>query len=474
MIPLLQRKPLPLQTAQELLSQCSDGFHAFYGAATAPELWSRSLSALANTNGGELYLGLEENDKGTLSPALFSSVQEAEAVLPILQELLPLRHLYSVSLYEWYEGGWILHVVVCRTASPLCAGDGAAYIRSGDRDLPCDTAEKLHALRSEKGLCSYEDELTEFVLEDLRGSYALQEVLDTTAYGHSAYDYLRSQCLMNPYTQLRVAAVLLFADQPQAMLPHRCGIRILRYFSDEQKEQRDDFPEEQSLYVEGPLSELIDRTLDAVSQILSTAEIVGPKGTDTLQYPVEALRELITNAVLHRDYSIAREIQIRIFTNRIEIESPGSLLSPVEQAHRGSEQRVRNPKLVRLLSQIAPCPSLDLGKGLRRAFRAMRNAGLQSPSVRQGENSVIVTLGHERLADAQSLVLEYLKKYDAINNATGREITGITDANKMKQVFIQLKDKGLLEIVPGTRSTSTLWRRIPDASVEEIDQISLF
>ena len=176
----------------------------------------------------------------------------------------------------------------------------------------------------------------------------------------------------------------------------------------------------------------------------------------------------------HRDYSIPRDIQIRIFTNRIEIESPGTFLSKLDPTTRMAEQRLRNPKIMRLLCDQSPSPSRDLGKGLRRAFRTLRDAGLQSPTLRQGDNSVLVTLGHERLADAQSLVLEYLKEHETINNSIARELTGITDANRMKQIFIQLKDKGLLEMVPGTRSTSTQWRKISNAPDEENDQMSLF
>jgi ATP-dependent DNA helicase RecG len=42
-------------------------------------------------------------------------------------------------------------------------------------------------------------------------------------------------------------------------------------------------------------------------------------------YPAEALHEVITNAVLHRDYSVADDVHIRVFENRVEVESPGRL-----------------------------------------------------------------------------------------------------------------------------------------------------
>jgi len=472
MAPILHKKSMLPSEWESLLSLQPDSFRAFYPATAPVEQWSRSLSALANSNGGELYLGLLPSDDATLSPSLFSSIEEARPTLFSIRELLPLDHLYSLHLLQG-EDGYVLQIKICRTAGLLCACDGAAYIRVGDRDQVCDSPESLRSLRWEKGLSSYEDELTEYIMDDLLRQETFREAL-SAANGEGAYDFLRSRWLINAYNQVRVAGILLYADHPQAMLPHRCGIRILRYCSDERKEQRDDFPEEQSISIEGPLSQLVPKTLEAMREILSQSEIVDAFCLRPTEYPVEALRELIENAILHRDYSIPRDIQIRIFTNRIEIESPGSFLSRLDPSTRIAEQRVRNPKLMYLMSPTKKDPTRDLGKGLRKAFRSLRDVGLQSPTLRQEENCVIVTLRHERLADAQSLVLEYLAHHDTISNPIARELTGITDANRMKQIFIQLKDKGLLEMVPGTRSTSTQWRKVSDAPVTDLDQISMF
>ncbi|MBR6825612.1 MAG: hypothetical protein IKM59_03590 [Oscillospiraceae bacterium] len=473
MAPLLQRKELSPEDLKLLLSLQPDGFHAFYSACDPATQWSRSLSAFANSNGGDLYLGLKVQRNGALVLDPFLYTEEAEALLPVLREILPFEHLYGLTLHE-VTGGYILQITVCRTNSLLCACDGAAYVRTGGKDTVCDNPENLRSLRREKGLCSYEDELTEYIMDDLLEHQTFRNALSAAGTNVSPYDFLRSRFLINAYNQLRVAGVLLYADCPQAMLPHRCGIRILRYCSDERKESRDDFPEEQSIIIEGPLSQLVPKALEAISVILRESEVVDTYGLRPTEYPIEALRELIENAVLHRDYSITRDIQIRIFTNRIEIESPGTFLSYLDPATRIAEQRVRNPKVMRLMGEVSQRPSRDLGKGLRRAFRSLRDAGLQSPTLRQGENSVIVTMGHERLADAQSLVLSYLEKHETITNSIARELTGIADANKMKQIFNQLKEKGILEIVPGTRSTSTQWRKVANSTVEEIDQISLF
>lgn len=64
---------------------------------------------------------------------------------------------------------------------------------------------------------------------------------------------------------------------------------------------------------------------------------------ESITYPHETLHEIITNAVLHRDYSIVADVQIRIFDNRVEVESPGKLPGHVTKENILDTQSARNP-----------------------------------------------------------------------------------------------------------------------------------
>ena len=86
---------------------------------------------------------------------------------------------------------------------------------------------------------------------------------------------------------------------------------------------------------------------------------------------------------------------------------------------------------------------------------------------------------HERLADAETLVLDYLKSNPFITNSLARSITGIQDANKMKRVFYRLRDKKLLEIAPGKKSSVSKWQLINNGDITNDtgitnNQLSLF
>ncbi len=70
---------------------------------------------------------------------------------------------------------------------------------------------------------------------------------------------------------------------------------------------------------------LIRDTVDEVQIMMSAVKVWTADGLKSLEYPPEAIWEIIVNAILHRDYSISDDIQIFVFDNRIEILSPGRL-----------------------------------------------------------------------------------------------------------------------------------------------------
>jgi ATP-dependent DNA helicase RecG len=167
----------------------------------------------------------------------------------------------------------------------------------------------------------------------------------------------------------------------------------------------------------------------------------------------------LTNAVLHRDYSIASDVHVRIYDNRIEVESPGRLAGHVTTANVLTEQFARNPKIVRLINKFPNPPNKDVGEGLNTAFGAMKKLRLKEPEIVEGQNSVIVHIRHTPLALPQAAVIDYLAENNEITNKILRELTGITSENVAKDVFISLFKKQMLERVPGKRGNASAWRK---------------
>ncbi|MGH7652098.1 MAG: ATP-binding protein, partial [Gemmatimonadaceae bacterium] len=98
-------------------------------------------------------------------------------------------------------------------------------------------------------------------------------------------------------------------------------------------------------------------------------------------------------------------------------------------------------------------------EGLNTAFAAMDKLRLKPPLIVERENSVVVVIRHEALASPEEAVMEYLENHEEIVNRIGREITGIASENSMKNVFYRLRDRGLIEPVPGRIGFAAAWRK---------------
>ncbi len=166
-------------------------------------------------------------------------------------------------------------------------------------------------------------------------------------------------------------------------------------------------------------------------------------------YPTDAIHEIITNAVIHRDYSVTDDIHIRVFDNRVEVLSPGVLPGHVTVDNILNERYARNPVIVRLINKFPNPPNKDVGEGLNTAFQSMREVKLKEPVISQDNGYVMVTLRHEPLATPEESILLYLSTNAEIANRHAREVCYIQSENKMKRILQSMVASGLLESVPG-------------------------
>ncbi|MEZ5636295.1 MAG: ATP-binding protein [Burkholderiaceae bacterium] len=143
--------------------------------------------------------------------------------------------------------------------------------------------------------------------------------------------------------------------------------------------------------VRGPLVDQIDAAVRLVLDELSQGLTLSNSGFRTLHaYPTRVVKEAIVNAVIHRDYRLNRDIFVRIFDDRIEVESPGLLpgsITPATITRAGS--RARNPLIAVNLREFPEPPNIDAGEGVPMMFAEMAQAELYPPQYRQNTNSEI-------------------------------------------------------------------------------------
>ena len=93
-----------------------------------------------------------------------------------------------------------------------------------------------------------------------------------------------------------------------------------------------------------------------------------------LQYPSEALKEILVNAVIHRDYSLNDDIHVRVFDNRVEVQSPGKLPGYMSLDNLYDERFSRNPNIVRMLHNLPNPVNHDIGEGMDTAKNELKKA----------------------------------------------------------------------------------------------------
>ncbi len=351
----------------------------------------------------------------------------------------------------------LLYIEIKKTRDLKQSSDGVVYIRRGAQSLPVTDHAGIDRLKKDKGIVSYESETlnipTEFILNTTVIIGFLIEVVPTA----EPEAWLKKQLLIIG-DKPTVAGVLLYAEEPQSALPKRCAIKIYRYKTKDAVGTRDtlDFD---PITIEGPLYDQIYQTVDQTVSIIESVRIITTDGLEQVKYPYEALHEIVANAVLHRDYSVADDIHIRVFDNRVEIQSPGRLPGHITPGNILHERFSRNPAIVRLLNKFPNAPNKDVGEGLNTAFEKMRNMRLKPPVIEQREATVMVKIRHESLASPEELIVEYLEANSQIVNKVARDICNIGSENKMKTILQRMVSSDIIELVPGTTRYNAAYRK---------------
>jgi ATP-dependent DNA helicase RecG len=426
-----------------------------------PAKLSRSISAFANSSGGELFVGIGEKDgEGNKQRTWygFRDIEAVNGIFQVLEKMNPIGHHYRASILQANgQSGGVLHLIIFKTKDILRATDGIPYVRRGAQNLSVEDKDGLRRLELDKGIVSFEDNTLKIKSADITNSSTVLSFLLEVVPSAEPEAWLSKQNLLED-GKPTVAGVVLFSDEPQAALPKRSAIKIYRYLTKKEEGSRETLAFDPKT-IEGCVYDQIRAAVSTTKKIIEDISILTEQGLEKVRYPDVTLHEIITNAVLHRDYSIASDVHVRIYDNRVEVESPGRLPGHVTKANILNEQSARNPKIVRLINKFPDPPNKDVGEGLNSAFEAMKKSNLKFPEVEERENSVIIHILHHPLASAHDVVIGYLKTHAEITNRIVRELTGIGSENSVKQVFLDLKNRKLLEPVPGKRGSASAWRK---------------
>lgn len=144
----------------QLFSIEENHFNDFKSKDISGRQFSKIVSALANASGGDVYIGIREENTTKLKHwEGFKNIEDANSLIQVVESLTSIENYYDLEFLQHpVLMTYILKFTVFKTQSIIKATDGKIYVRRGAQSLPVDTPEKLRRLELDKGISSFENE----------------------------------------------------------------------------------------------------------------------------------------------------------------------------------------------------------------------------------------------------------------------------------------------------------------------------
>jgi ATP-dependent DNA helicase RecG len=443
-----------------------------------------TVSAFANTNGGLILLGIDE-DAGFAAVGVNAGKLASDLASACADQLEPpVRPDISVVELEDVPIVAALVEELPPTQKPCFVRargiERGSFIRTFDGDRSLSTYE-VHVLQSSRGqpqddgslvdgasVGDLDPALTAAMIRRLRST---RSKVFAAASDDEILDMMGVTVDRDGHRSVTLAGLLVLGRFPQQFVPQLDVTFVaLPTISGEPLQDGTRFLDNQS--IDGPIPRMVAETLAAVRRNMKRRSIVVGLGReDRWEYPEEAIRELVANALMHRDYHpLAHGTQVRVslYPDRLEISSPGGLHGPVARDDLLAEpvSSSRNAKLAKLLEDVeiestgrTVCE--NRGSGLLATAAALRAAGMAPPKVIDNVREFRMVISNHGLLDddavgwlstidtrpfndRQRLALAFLHRNERITNQQYRSITG-TDSLTATRELTGLAAGGLID-----------------------------
>ena len=406
----------------------------------------KEVIAFANTDGSVIYIGIDDHGNVTgidnvdeTYTRLTNGIRDAIApdvtmfVRYVLQES-------KVIQIEVGEGSYKPYYLKSKGMKP-----SGVYVRQGASSVPA-SPEQIRRMIKESDGDNFEDDRC---LEQSLTFEAAKAAFKQYGVEFSTEKYRALGITKNGvFTNL----ALLLSDQ----CPHTTKIAV---FNDEScTEFRD------SREFGGSIFKQFENTVNYLALCNKTVSTIkGIVRTDKQDYPEEAIREALLNALVHRDYSFSGSIIINVNDSKMEFISLGGLLPglSVEDIRIGVSQP-RNQKLAEIFHRLRLIESY--GTGIRRIFKLYENCPVQ-PSIAATPNAFRIVLPNRNVCDSAServpkdtekapttitpqmkAVIDYLAEYGEM---TDEDLQELLNVKKTRAYLLarQMRENGFIDVV---------------------------
>ncbi len=398
---------------------------------------SKTMVSFANTKGGKLVLGVE--DDGTVTGHTLSNSNQA-SIEQVARNCDPPVHIELESV-DMDDGLKVTVISVSKSANPPHRSTQGYFIRVGSESIKMST-EQLTAYLNVHGKLGFDERVrpehqwNQVYSAAKVASY--KSYLSAEAQGLDDAIVLRNLGLVTDVHPTN-AGLIFFSEDAVAQVP-QFRVRCVAFNGTDNGSDildQKDFGQD--------LIQVIEDCVSFIKKHLFTSlKVVGLKSVTTFEIPEEALREVVVNALVHRDYNIkGANVKVEVFADRVEVSSPGSLPSGMEVKDLGKRSLARNADIADVLSRT---PYMEkLGTGIARIGSAMRKAELAKADyqVTTGFFTVVLNRPHrgttpEVTPDITPQVKALLKVLkDEMGRAEIMQLLELSDSKYVRENHIQ-------------------------------------
>ena len=425
----------------------------------------KSICAFANAQGGTLYVGMNNKGEATGLSNYSKLLEDLPNKIRDILGLIPQINHKKENNKDYLE------IIVSPSKNPV-SYHGHFYYRSGStiQDLSGGALEHfLLAKRGKKWDGVVAERFSIFDLSDhafdtfRKKAQRSKRIPDEDL--HSSNEGLLEALNLTENKQLLRAAVLCFGKKPEKLITGAfVKIGFFRTHSD-------------LLYqdvIEGSLIEQVEKTMDLLTTKYMKANIdyEGITRTETYDYPENALREAVLNAIIHKDYSSNVPVQISVYDRWLMIYNSGRLPEgwTLETLMKKHSSIPANPDVARVFFRAGYIE--NWGRGISDIVKYCKNAGLPEPFYKQmgagfalvfqqekgaadfsyekdDKDKVGEKVGDkvgEKVGEKEKQILYHIRKNDAITYKELAGLIGVTEKSIYKNIE-KLKQKGHLKRV---------------------------
>lgn len=416
------------------------------------------ICGFANANGGKLFIGIDDNG----NVAGIDNYRELLEQLP--NKFRDILGVFAEVNLQSKGNKYFLEIIVPRYDVPISMR-GKYYVRTGS------TLQEL------KGPA-----LNEFILkrtgktwDDIPEQRATISDIDETAISQFLKDASKAKRIIvendisihNLLEKLRLiedgklkrSAIVLFGKDPGKFYPNT-AVKIGK-FGESDADLK--FHE----VIEGNLIQMKERIEEMLNAkfFIHPIDFEGMQRVERDEYPVAAVREMILNALVHRNY-IGAQTQIRLYDDHFSVWNDGGLPDGIteEDLKKIHRSKPRSPLIADVCFKGGYIDSW--GRGTIKIIESCQEAGLLEPVLKEEQGGFLSKIFKDwltkdglkklELTERQIEAVLYTKKYGDITNSKYQEIANVSKATASRDIKV-LEEKGLLKNI-GTKGSSAIYK----------------